>query len=153
MRDRRQDMAANAVAFPFEREASREARNACLGSAVVALAKVAVQSAGRRRVDNDTARTTLLHVIEDRSSDAVGALEMDGDDGIPEIFRCLREALVAQDASVVDEDVHLAESIERRGENRFSALDIRHVVVVRNRFAPRRLDLVRDQLGHRRPRA
>jgi hypothetical protein len=49
-------------------------------------------------------------------ADEEGALEVDGDDGVPVGLRDVEELRGAEDAGVVDQPVHAAEDGERGGQ-------------------------------------
>ena len=92
----------------------------------------------------------LLHVSIDGVRNAVGALQVDGDDRIPEVLSRVGEGLVAQDARVVDDDVAVVEGVDRSLQDRLPALDGRDVVVVGCGLTAGRLDLVDDLVRHGR---
>ena len=77
------------------------------------------------------------------------ALQVDGDDRIPLFLGHVHEHAVAQDARVVDEDVELAECLDRGVDHSLATLPARDVVAVRDRLAAHLLDLVHDLLGRR----
>jgi hypothetical protein len=88
-------------------------------------------------------------VIEDGLGDAEGPLEVDRDDRVPQALVHLAQGLVAQDAGVVDQDVHLAEGVEGLLEDPLPALDGGDVVVARGGHAAGVADLLRHGVGHR----
>jgi hypothetical protein len=69
-------------------------------------------------------------------------LEVDVDDGVPFRLVHVETHLVAQDAGVVDEHVEPAEGVDRLVHECFGAAPRRDAVVVRDRVAALRLDLV-----------
>ncbi len=75
------------------------------------------------------------------------ALEMDVDDGIPFGLGHVREHPVAEDAGVVDDDVQIAEGVERRLHEPLGALEVGHALAVGDRLPTHRLDLGHDLLG------
>jgi hypothetical protein len=74
---------------------------------------------------------------------------MDRDHRIPEVLGRVGEALVAQDAGVVDEDVDLAEGREGGLQDVLAARDVRDVVVARDGLAAGGLDPGDDRVRHR----
>ena len=63
------------------------------------------------------------------------ALEVDGDDGVPLVLGHVDDHPVAQDAGVVDEDVEVAERLDRRVDQPLGALPVGDVVAVDDRLA------------------
>ena len=89
---------------PSMRQRLHQADQRHLRGAVVGLAEVSVET-GRRRGHDDAAVALLAHAVPDRLGADDGAHEMDVDHQPKVIEAHLCEALVAQDAGVVDEDV------------------------------------------------
>ncbi len=71
------------------------------------------------------------------------------DDGVELLLRHVEAHLVAQDAGVADEHVEATEGVDRLLHHSLGTAPTRAVVVVRDRVASRRLDLVDDELGRR----
>ena len=116
-----------------------------LRGAVVGLAEVA-EDAGVGRGEDEPAVAVLLHDLERRLRDVERALEVDVEHGVEVVPGQLRERLVAQDAGVVDDDVDLAERVDRGLDDALAALGGGHRVVVRHGVAAGGLDLVDDLL-------
>ena len=77
------------------------------------------------------------------------ALEVDGDDRVPLLLGHVDDHPVAQDAGVVDEDVEIAERLDRAVDQALRTLPVGDVVAVDDRFAADGFDLV-DNLLRRR---
>ena len=73
---------------------------------------------------------------------------MDGKNLVPVLFRQVVKGPVAQDAGVRDYYVHLAVGVQRRLDDRLTALPRVHAMSVGHRFAARRLDLLDNLIGH-----
>ncbi|CAB5066697.1 unannotated protein [freshwater metagenome] len=130
----------------------REGSDACLGSAVVGLARVAVDTRHRCGVDDPAAhRLAGLGLLAPvRSSPATrgeGSLEMHIDHGIPLLLGHVREHAVAQDSCVVDDDMQVPEGLDRGVDEALGTLPVRHTLAVRDRLAAHALDLVDHLLG------
>ena len=76
------------------------------------------------------------------------ALHVHGEDLVPVLFRDVVEGAVAQDAGVGDDDVDLAEGVERGLDDRLAAFVGVDAVGVGDGFAAGGLDLVDDLVGH-----
>ena len=74
---------------------------------------------------------------------------MHRDDRVPRLLVHVEDHPVAQDAGVVDQDVGLAEGVERALEDALRALVIGHALAVRDRVAAHLLDLGDDLLRGR----
>ena len=77
-------------------------------------------------------------------------LEVDGDDGVPLGLGHVDDHPVAQDAGVVDQDVEVAERLDRRVDQALGAFPVGHVVGVDDGLAAEVADLGDDLLGRRR---
>ena len=96
--------------------------------------------AARRRED-DAAVALVAHAarhVPRGVRDAEGAEHVDAVDEVPVLLGDLLERRVAEDAGVVDDDVDLAEGVDRRLDDLRAVLD---GVVVRDGLAARVLDL------------
>ena len=80
-----------------------EATNRC---SIVCLAKIAIDTACACGVD-DSAVLLLQHVGIGGLGDPVRSLQMNIQDGIPEVIGHIRERFVFENASIVDDDVNL----------------------------------------------
>jgi hypothetical protein len=85
-------------------------------------------------------------VLPRRLRHVEGALEVDVEHRLELLLRHVLERRVAQDARVVDDDVDLAERVERRLHDGLAALRRGHRVVVGHGLAAGGLDLVDDLL-------
>ena len=141
--DRRDRVDEDVALLALERERLREAVEAELGHRVVRLAEVAVDAGGRRGHD-DAAVAGVAHVRPRGVGDAERAEHVDLVDEVPVGLRHLRERDVAEDAGVVDDDVDLAERVDRGLDDLVAVLDR---VVVGDRLAAGGLDLGDDLVG------
>ena len=69
------------------------------------------------------------------------------DDRVPFLLGHVGQHAVAQDAGVVDDDVQIAERLDRRVDQALRALPRRHTVAVGDCLAAHALDLLHDLLG------
>ncbi len=143
----------DAVAGQLERGDVRERGDADLRRAVVRLAGVAVDARHRRGVD-DPAVDLLARLRPARASrprpSGPGAkvpLRWTLMTASHSSSVMLVEHPVAQDAGVVDDDVEVAEGLDRRVDQPLGALPRRDVVAVGDRLAAHRLDLRRPPAG------
>jgi hypothetical protein len=76
---------------------------------------------------------------------------MDADDGVEVLFAHVEDHAVAQDAGVVDDDVELAEIIERALDDAFGGLEIADALEARDRLAAEaeRISLITSSAGER----
>ena len=129
-----------------------ERGDARLGRAVVALPGVGEQARRARRVD-DVARLgpavlgLLAPVGGGPPARGEVALQVDAHDVVPLGLGHVDEHAVAQDAGVVDEDVEVAERLDRRVDEALGALPVGDVVAVGDGLAAERLDLGDDLVG------
>ena len=72
---------------------------------------------------------------------------MDADDGVEVLLRHREDHLVAEDAGVVDDDVELAEGVDRLADDVLGPVEVGHVVVVGHRLAAPAADDVGHLLG------
>jgi hypothetical protein len=110
LRDRHDHVGQDAGAGALDGDRVRQADEPHLGGGVVALAEVAEGRVGRG--EDEAAVALLLHDRERRLADVEGGLEVDVDDRVEVLPGELEEALVAQEAGVVDDDVDLAEAVD-----------------------------------------
>ena len=145
-RRRRQAVDADVVLRALDRERLHQADERHLGGAVVRLAEVAVQA--RRRCRHDDAAVVLRsHRLPDRLGAVHRAHQVDVDDE-PEVVELhLGEALVAQDAGVVDEDVDPAPLGQRRVDHRLHGAEVGDRGAVGDRLAAGGADLLGDGVG------
>src|SRR5690606_16259811 len=101
--------------------------------------------ARRRRREDDAAIASIAHVGPGSVRDAEGSEDVDAIDEIPVLLLHLVKARIAQDARVVDDNVHASERIERALHDFLAVL---YRVVIGNRVAPERLDLLDDLVGN-----
>ena len=141
LRDRRDHVGRDVVLLALDGEHVGQTDEAHLRGAVVRLAEVA-EDAGGRRGEDDAAVLPLLHHAERGLRDVERALQVDVEDDLEVLRRELRERLVAQDAGVVDDDVDASEAVDRGLDDRLAALGRRDRVVVGDRLAAGRLDLL-----------
>jgi hypothetical protein len=119
-----------------------------LGRAVVGLAEVAVQA--RRGGGHDDAAVGLgAHDLPHRLGTDGGAHQVHVHHQSEIVHRHLGEALVAQDAGVVDQDVDPAPGLHRRIDHRLDRVHIGHRPGRRHRLTARRDDLVNHALRRR----
>ena len=149
LRDRRDHVALDVVLGALDGEHVREPDQAHLGGAVVALAEVA-EDAGAGGREHDPAVVVLLHHAEGGLRDVERALQVHVEHDAEILGLELREGLVAQDAGVVDDDVDLAEVVDRGLHDRGAALGRRDGVVVGDGLAAGLVDLLHDLIGHAR---
>ena len=81
------------------------------------------------------------------------SLEVDADDRVPVRLGQVEAHAVAQDPRVVDEDVELAERLDRLSDERLGARPRRDVVVVGDGFTAPGLDFLHNGIGHGRAAA
>ncbi len=149
---RRQAVDGHAVAGELLRGDHRQAGDARLGGAVVALADVAEQARRARRVDDPAAdRLARLGAVAPVGGGVVQrterALEVDVDDRVPLLLGHVDDHPVAQDPGVVDEDVELAEVVDRLLDQLARGGEVGDVGAVDDRLAPECLDLPHDVVG------
>ena len=72
---------------------------------------------------------------------------MDVDDRVPLGLGHVRQHPVAQDAGVVDQDVEVAERVDRRSDHALGTLEVGDVLAVGDRLTAHRRDLVDHLLG------
>ncbi len=90
-----------------------EPRDARLGRAVVGLTEVAVQAGHAREIeDSATGAVVLPNVAREGAGAAVVTFQVHGQHGVPVRLLHLEDGAVAQDARVVDQDVHGAERVQ-----------------------------------------
>ena len=110
--DGRDRVDRDAVLLQLDRHRARQAVDARLGRRVVGLAEVAEHAAHARRVDDAPAAALRDDLLREDLRAEERALEVHRDDGVPHGLVHLEEALVAEDAGVVDEDVDAAEGVD-----------------------------------------
>ena len=115
------------------------------GAAKMGLVGVAEHTSVRRGED-EPAVAVLLHHPERGPADVEGTLEVHVQNRVEVVVGQLGERLVTQDAGVVDDDVDLAEGVDRGLDDVLAALGRRDRVVVGHRLAAGRLDFVDDLL-------
>jgi len=120
-----------------------ESNDTELGSGVVGLAVVSVDTSGRGNVDNASIALGT-HGLPSGLAESVGALEVDGVDEVPVLLGHLDEGLVTEDTSVVDDDVHALVGVESSLDDLISELD---GVVVGDGLSSGLLDLLNDQVS------
>ena len=145
-RGRRDGVGLDVVALALLGEHVRETDEAHLGGAVVGLAEVAEES-GRRGGDHDAPVRLLTHVHPRRLRHVERAAQMDVEHRVDEVGSHVVEALVAQDARVVHDDVDAPEGVERGLHDRRAALGGGDRVRVEHGLAAGGLDLVDDLLA------
>src|SRR5690554_3883812 len=128
------------VLAAFDRQGAGQTVETELGHAVVGLTEIAVDAGGRGGED-DAAEVLFLHLVPGSMGNLVGTFHMDLVDQIPVGIGHLGKTLVAQDAGVVDDDVHATELVH-------GALDdlvaIHNAVRVGNGSAAGGLDFFHD---------
>ena len=137
---------AHAVAAHLAGQGAGEADDAFLGGGVVRLAGVA-EARRRRGVDDDAALALLPEVGAGGPRDVEVTPQVDGDDGVPVLGRHVEDHAVAEDAGVVDDDVQPSPVVEGQLDELLAGLRLDDVVVVGDRLAAHRLDLLHDLLG------
>src|SRR5581483_1063627 len=90
----------------------------------------------------------VLHELEHRQRGAERALQVNADHRVPLLLGHLGEGAVTQDAGVVDENVDLAERLDRVVEQGFAARDRADVGAVGDRLAAAFINRVGDLLCH-----
>lgn len=115
-----------------------EADHGELGRRVVGLAEVSKQASSRGCID-DTSVLLFSEVWPGGASALVGTLDMDLVDKIPVLVCDVLEADIAEDASVVEEDIDAAKSLDSGVDDAVAELD---AVVVGNGLAASGSDLV-----------
>src|SRR5204863_2370935 len=106
-----------------------------LRAAVVGLARVVEQAGTRRRTDDAGAHLpaglgTRPPVSRGPAHRCDVPLEMYAEDAVPVVFGEVDENAVAEDARVVDENVQVAEGLDRRLDQATGAVPARDVVGV-----------------------
>ena len=134
------------VLVSLQLEGVHQADQSHLGCAVVGLAKVAEQPGCRGRHDDATV-SLLAHGDEGWAGDVVGAVQVHSQHGVPHVRRHLGEALVAQDARVVDEDVEATKVVEGSLDDALTAVGGGDGVVVGHGDATSLDDFVDDGVG------
>ena len=147
--DRGEGVDADAAFAAFLRQRAGEPGHARLGGGVVRLAVVAEQPREAAGVDDRAATFAVEHVQVDGPRDGVQRLGVHLHHQVPHALLHLEKALVAQDSSVIDEDVDAAEAVERGLENVLTAFDGGDVVVVGDGLTASLTDLVDHLVGHR----
>ena len=140
IRGRRDRVAAHAVARHGERRRAREAHDAFLGRRVVGLPGAALETCGGREGD-DAARFLLAHVASGGLHHGEMPLQMHRDDRVPLLFRHVEDHPLAQDARAADEDVQVAELLERQVHHGPATRHGRHALRARHRLAALGADL------------
>src|SRR5690606_37207080 len=98
------------VLAAFNGQGAGQTIEAELGHAVVGLTEVAVDAGGGGGED-DAPEVLFLHLVPGSMGNLVGTFHMDLVDQIPVGIGHLGETLVAQDAGVVDDNVHATEVV------------------------------------------
>lgn len=114
-----------------------------LGGRVVGLAEGTVETSGRGGVD-DTAVLLLAEVRPSGTGALVGTGDVDLHDEIPVLVCEVLEADVAEDTSIVDEDIDTSKGLDGGVNDLFAKLD---AVVVGNGLAASGLDFVDDDIS------
>ncbi len=148
MCNRRHGVDFDAVLGAFDLEHVHQADQAHLGGAVVGLAKV-THDPGATRREEDTAVSLFLHVDERWPGDVEGAAEVYIENGMEQVWFHIDEALVTQDACVVDHDVEAPVGVERLLDNCCATVWIRHRGMLSNRDPAGNLDLSDNRVGRR----
>ena len=110
---------------------------------VVGLAKVAVQTSSRRRINN-AAVLLFPEMGPSSSSTLVGTLDVDLEDEVPVLILHILEADIPQNTGIVDQDVDAAEGLDGGFDDLVAVLDR---IVVGNGLAAGFLDLVDHNIG------
>src|SRR5208337_5549577 len=117
------------------------------GGGVVGLAGTAERRV-RREVDNP-AVLALAHMRRRGTDRAVVPLEMHSDHVVPFLFGHVENHAVAQDAGDVDQDIELAEFLDRLVDEALAAFDGGDIHVIGNGVAARGLDFLDHVVGGR----
>src|SRR5262249_42093308 len=129
-----------------DRDDEREPHEARLRGAVVRLPEVPAQAGAGDDVD-DAAVLLLLHDRERVPAAVEAAVEVHLQHRVEVVGLHVGEALVAQDAGIVDEDVAASPPIERRLHDPAGALVLGDAVVVGDALTAERRDLLADLGG------
>ena len=122
-----------------------EPENAGFGGSIIGLTWRPECCAGRE-VDNATT-LLLAHECRSRTNSTEVALEVHSDHCVPLFLGHIEDHTVTDDTGAVDQNVDLAERIDRSLDQALSAFDCGDVVRVGHRLAARPLNLLHDLLS------
>ena len=108
---RRDGVDEDVVFLTLQRQRPRQSQDRTLRSRIIRLSEIAINTARASRINHTS--ILLLQEMRPRSFCALErAAGVGGHDWVPEIGGHVRKGLVAEDAGVVDEDVHGAEGVD-----------------------------------------
>ena len=131
---RRDRVDLDVVFRTFELQRFGQASQTQLGRTIVCLAEIAEQT-GRGRGHENTAIGLLAHGFPSCLGDIGRTVEVNVNDEFEIVHRHFGEGLVAQNAGVVDDDMHAAPLLLRVGDHLFHLVEFGDRTAVRNRFA------------------
>src|SRR5690606_9863332 len=134
----------NAIALQLDRRCAGEPVNSCFGRCVVRLSKATQHAGYATGVYDPSAPTLLLHYDGSSLSTQEGAGQVDSDYCVPLLLGHFEESLVANDARIVDQDIHSPILVYGLSDQRLGSQSRGYIIVIRCSLATGCMDGLHD---------